>query len=262
MKNRNIIFSLLTVILSCYIQMISNNVIVRSNDNTELAKLTETVILNNNRNSNGSHLSIHNILPNGNFLQNNISTKLGIKNIYSNVNDTTKDNSTHDNYISEKDDSTKISPFSSVKLFRNQIFVSMDTKNIENWHQLLSINDVGIDALINFAIKHYGSSMCDFKIECYKYNIIKHLTKVYRDFQKEELPVHVSVEFQDKINDQNGMDIESTHEKYLINKSHLADNISLTKNRNLRIINNRNKGNSIIAPNNSILSEKVLNDVK
>lgn len=156
--------------------------------------------------------------------------------IHETKNDITKKSNTKDN-IGKNSDLNKKSPFSAVKILRNTIYISFDDKKPSTWHTLLSLNNIGADALMNFAKTHYGERFCDYKIECYKFHIIKHIYKVYKDFQNEELPDHVPVELSEASVNQNGMDVENTHEKYLLNKKNFVENIGLSKNRNIRTPN-------------------------
>lgn len=151
---------------------------------------------------------------------------------------------------------TKKEPFSSIKFIGDQLFVSLDDKTVENWHLLLSLNNIGIDALINFSKQHYGIRYCDLKIECYKFHIIKHINKVYKSFQNEDLPEKIPIELQDNI--QNGMDIEQTHEKYMLNRKRFEENVLLSKNRFLRpngLFSNTKIIVPLQIPNNNHLSK-------
>jgi hypothetical protein len=130
-------------------------------------------------------------------------------------------------------ETAKMLPFSSIKMKDDEIWVSLDPKR-ETWHKLLSINSVGSDALVNFSRTHYGELPCDYEIECYKYNIIVNFQQVYQKLNESPLPKWVPMEFaedgEESVAYQNGMDVESTEEKYKINEQFVAENIKLSKN--------------------------------
>ena len=89
----------------------------------------------------------------------------------------------------------EISPFSSVKMDSDDIYVSLDLKRID-WSKLLSINDIGSDAIVNFSKQHYGLLKCDYEVECYKYNLIKNFDEVYELFSGKKLGHSVSLELE------------------------------------------------------------------
>jgi hypothetical protein len=124
----------------------------------------------------------------------------------------------------------KILPFSSIKIINNdQIHVTLDLQ-IKDWHKLLSIDNIGSDAIIKFAKEHFGYEKCDYEIECYKYNIIANFEKVYNlILNTKEMPKRISLEYEFENKKQNGMDVESTKEKYIINQNNIEKNIKESK---------------------------------
>jgi hypothetical protein len=126
----------------------------------------------------------------------------------------------------------EILPFSSIKIEHDNIIITLDTARKE-WHKLLSVDNVGSDAIIKFAKDHYGVSKCDFEIECYKYNIIVNFGKVFALLQEKPLPDKIGVEYELNNKKQNGVDVECTKEKYEINKKNIAVNIKFSKNKPL-----------------------------
>ena len=95
-------------------------------------------------------------------------------------------------YLSLNND---ISPFSSIKMQNGDIFVTIDLKSNE-WNKLLSINNIGSDAIVNFAKEHYGVFNCDYEIECYKFNIIKNFNEVYKLMSGKNIGMTVSLELE------------------------------------------------------------------
>ena len=91
--------------------------------------------------------------------------------------------------------SNEILPFSSIKMQKDDIYVSLDLKRAE-WSKLLSINNFGSDAIVNFSKQHYGLLKCDYEIECYKFNILKNFNEVYQLFTNKNLGVTVSLELE------------------------------------------------------------------
>lgn len=89
----------------------------------------------------------------------------------------------------------ELSPFSSIKMIGDDVFVSLDLKRAE-WSKLLSINSIGTDAIVNFSKQHYGEMKCDMEIACYKYNIIKNFNEVYKLFNNKDLGSTVSLELE------------------------------------------------------------------
>lgn len=92
-------------------------------------------------------------------------------------------------------DGNETLPFSSIKMDKDDVLVSLDLKRSE-WSKLLSINNIGSDAISNFSKKHYGLLKCDYEIECYKYNIIKNFNEVYELFSGKKLGRTVSLELE------------------------------------------------------------------
>jgi hypothetical protein len=86
-------------------------------------------------------------------------------------------------------------PFSSINMDKDDIYVSLDLKRLD-WSKLLSINNIGSDAIVNFSKKHYGVLKCDYEVECYKYNIIKNFNEVYQLFSGKKLGKTVSLELE------------------------------------------------------------------
>ena len=77
----------------------------------------------------------------------------------------------------------------------DDIYVTMDLKRTE-WTKLLSINNIGSDAIINFSKQHYGLLKCDFEFECYKYNILKNFMELLQLFSKKDTGLTVSLELE------------------------------------------------------------------
>jgi hypothetical protein len=124
---------------------------------------------------------------------------------------------------------SKILPFSSIKMKNDDIYVSIDPKR-EKWHQLLSINSIGSDAIVSTSKTNYGTLNCDGEIECYKFNIIVNFEEVYKRLSNKDIPKWVPMEFHESDSAyQNGMDVESTETKYEINKKNADENIKLSK---------------------------------
>jgi hypothetical protein len=122
---------------------------------------------------------------------------------------------------------SKALPFSSIKMKGDEIYVKIDPK-CETWYKLLSVNSVGSDALIKDSKERFGTSPCDGEIECYKYNIIADFEAIYKKLKGEALPKWVPMEFEGNEN-QNGMDVISTEEKFKINEEHIEQNIKASK---------------------------------
>jgi hypothetical protein len=98
------------------------------------------------------------------------------------------------------------------------------------WHKLLSIESIGSDAIVKFAKEHYGTNMCDYKIECYKYNIIVNFDKVFNLMNKKnEFPKRLGLEYELDNKIQNGVDVEATYERFKRNEDNLEVNIKLSK---------------------------------
>lgn len=131
-------------------------------------------------------------------------------------------------------------PFTSIKVVDDQIYFTLDNPR-KNWHKLLSIESIGSDAIIKTSKDHYGLSKCDYGIECYKYNIIVNFETLFKLIQGQDLPEHISLEseFDNKV--QNGVDLTATHEKFIINKEHIEENIKASKT--IRIFKDSQVGN-------------------
>jgi len=89
----------------------------------------------------------------------------------------------------------EIFPFSSIKMQNDDIYVTLDLKRSE-WNKLISINNIGSDAIINFSKQHYGLSKCDYELECYKYNILKNFNEVFHLISLKDLGLTVSLEIE------------------------------------------------------------------
>jgi hypothetical protein len=135
-------------------------------------------------------------------------------------------NKLNENMAEEK--KHNILPFTSLKMKEDLIYMTLDKERHE-WHKLLSIDNIGYDAIVNFSKQHYGQSKCDYELECYKYNIIANFDQLYQLMQGKPLLNRLGIEFEFENKIQNGIDVESTIEKYEINQKFLADNIKQTK---------------------------------
>ena len=131
----------------------------------------------------------------------------------------------------------QILPFTSIKVNNDEIFFTLDNSRTD-WKKLLSIDNTGSDAIIKYSKEHYGLDKCDYEIECYIYNIIANFGEVYYKLQSRYLPEKISLEHISGTERQNGIDVESTKEKYEINEKYLIDNITKSK----KILNNNNNG--------------------
>lgn len=132
-----------------------------------------------------------------------------------------------------KSDKLKKAAFSSVKIYGDKIFVTIDKLMLDSY-VLLSIDSIGSDVLLAFAKKHFGYNMCDERIECYKYNLIKHIECVYKLFANKDLPEKLSVELS-KNGKQIGLDIELTSDKYELNEKSFVNNINSSKKESYKM---------------------------
>lgn len=131
----------------------------------------------------------------------------------------------------DKENNDKILPFTSIKILTSdEIYITLDTKR-KNWHKLLSLDSIGYDAIIKFAKDHYGMGSCDYEIECYKYNIIVNFDTIYKRMNDRKLPEKLGIEYAFDNQIQNGVDVESTKEKYDINQKSISDNIGMSKDK-------------------------------
>jgi hypothetical protein len=121
-----------------------------------------------------------------------------------------------------------LSPFSSIKIVEDSIYFTIDSQR-EKWHKLFSINNIGVDAIVQYSKKHYGESKCDSEIECYKYNIIASFEDTVQGLMGKKFPPRVGVEYQEDNFMQAGIDLECTEEKYKLNQKYLEQNIKLSK---------------------------------
>jgi hypothetical protein len=126
---------------------------------------------------------------------------------------------------SQKD--SHILPFTSIKMNDDKIFFTLSA-NRDKWHKLLSIDNVGTDAIVKFSKERFGSNKCDYEIECYKYNIIGKFDDVFSLLQNKKFPERVGLEYEEDNKIQNGIDVESTNENFKLNQSHFADNVKLS----------------------------------
>ena len=135
-----------------------------------------------------------------------------------------------------------ILPFSTIQMKNEKILISIENDR-KNLFYLFSINNIGVDAIVKFSKDRYGLEKCEYEIECFKYNIIVNFEKVYKSMQGENIPIRVGMELKvfdnnksfTDMNDQeekfhqNGLDVESSHEKYLLNKKYIQENIEMSK---------------------------------
>lgn len=138
----------------------------------------------------------------------------------------------------------RISPFSRIKMLEDDIFFTLGlgpTKESQ-WHKLLSIESIGADAIVKYAKEHYGINMCDFKIQCYKYNIIVNFDTIFNLMtNKNEFPRRLGLEYELENKIQNGVDVEATYEKFKRNQENLEVNIKLSKSNREKVVINLNK---------------------
>lgn len=117
----------------------------------------------------------------------------------------------------------RILPFTSIKMKDDQILFTLSTHR-DKWHKLLSIDNVGTDAIVKFSKDHFGLNKCDYKIECFKYNLIVNFDYVFSLLENKKFPEHVGLEYEEDNKIQTGIDCESTYENFKINENNLADN--------------------------------------
>lgn len=155
--------------------------------------------------------------------------------------------------------SSKILPFTSLKIdAEDQIFITIDN-DCSKWQKLLSIDNIGSDAIIKESRDHYGNSKCDFGIPCYKYNIIANFEHIYKIIQEAPLPktITIEVEYDNKM--QNGMDLECTQDKYNINQEHLEKNIKMSLDY-IKVFGEKNKSGTIFTGFKDSVS-KIFSDI-
>ena len=128
---------------------------------------------------------------------------------------------------SESGKDSHILPFTSIKMNDDKILFTLSPSR-DKWHKLLSIDNVGTDAIVKFSKERFGSNKCDYEIECYKYNIIGKFDNVYSLLQNKKFPERVGLEYEEDNKIQNGIDVESSNENFKLNESHFADNIKLS----------------------------------
>lgn len=130
-----------------------------------------------------------------------------------------------------------ISPFSSIKIVNDNIYITLDNDRAK-WDQLLSIDNYGVDSIIKFAKELYGINNCDYKIPCYKYNIIANFEDVYLKVIGKPLPKHSSLELFDSIKKkQIGLDVENTNDKFKRTQDNIENNIKSSKSTKLKMLN-------------------------
>jgi hypothetical protein len=119
--------------------------------------------------------------------------------------------------------STQILPFTSIKMIDDNVFFTLSSKR-DKWLKLLSLDNVGTDALVKFSKDHYGRNKCDYQTECYKFNIISNFPNIFSVFQNKKFPERMGLEYEEDNQIQTGIDIEATNENFKINEKNLADN--------------------------------------
>ena len=156
--------------------------------------------------------------------------------------------------------SAKILPFTSIKIdAEDQIYITVD-KECSKWQKMLSIDNIGSDAIIKESRDHYGNSKCDFGIPCYKYNIIANFEHIYKIIQENPIPKTITLEAEFDNHAQNGMDLECTADKYNINQDHLERNIKLSLEY-VKIFNDNNKKDVTIFTGFKDSVSKIFSDV-
>ncbi len=118
---------------------------------------------------------------------------------------------------------TQILPFTSIKMINDDIFFTLSLHR-DKWHKLLSIDNVGTDALVKYSKDHYGRNKCDYQIDCYRYNIIANFPEIFSGLQNKKFPVRVGLEYEEDNKIQTGIDVEATNENFKINENSLAEN--------------------------------------
>lgn len=130
-----------------------------------------------------------------------------------------------------------LSPFSSIKIVNDNIYVTLDNDRAK-WNQLLSIDNYGVDSIVKFAKELYGTNNCDYQISCYKYNIIANFEDVYSKVTGKTLPKHSSIELFDNIKKkQIGLDVENTNDKFKRTQDNIENNVKSSKSTKLKMIN-------------------------
>lgn len=130
-----------------------------------------------------------------------------------------------------------LSPFSSIKIVNDNIYVTLDNDRAK-WNQLLSIDNYGVDSIIKLAKELYGTNNCDYKISCYKYNIIANFEDVYLKVIGKSLPKYSSIELFDNIKKkQIGLDVENTNDKFKRTQDNIENNVKSSKSTKLKMIN-------------------------
>lgn len=128
----------------------------------------------------------------------------------------------------------QILPFTSLKIQNEDILFTLDNQR-KDWHKLLSIDNVGTDALIKYSKQKYGENNCDNEVECYKYNLIKRFDEVFKEFQNKELDKYTPLEYESNEKKQIGIDVESTNEKYKMNEKFLDENLKESQKKQVGI---------------------------
>ena len=130
-----------------------------------------------------------------------------------------------------------LSPFSSIKIVNDNIYVTLDNDRAK-WNQLLSIDNYGVDSIVKYAKELYGTNNCDYQISCYKYNIIANFEDVYLKVTGKTLPKHSSIELFDNIKKkQIGLDVENTNDKFKRTQDNIENNVKTSKSTKLKMIN-------------------------
>ena len=130
-----------------------------------------------------------------------------------------------------------LSPFSSIKIVNDNIYVTLDNDRAK-WNQLLSIDNYGVDSIVKYAKELYGTNNCDYQISCYKYNIIANFEDVYLKVTGKTLPKHSSIELFDNIKKkQIGLDVENTNDKFKRTQDNIENNVKSSKSTKLKMIN-------------------------
>jgi hypothetical protein len=154
----------------------------------------------------------------------------------------------------------RVLPFSRIKMTNDDIFFTLGLGPVKEkqWHKLLSIESFGADAIVKFAKEHYGTNLCDYKIECYKFNIIVNFDKVFNSIngKGDMFPKRLGLEFELENKVQNGVDVEATYERFKRNEDNIEVDIKMSRS----VENNNNFKHDKINLNN-ILS-KGLNRLK
>lgn len=155
-------------------------------------------------------------------------------------------------------------PFTSVKIdTEDNIYATLDHKR-DKWNRVLSVDNLGSDAIVNFCKEHYGLNNCDYEIECYKYHIVANFDKVYTQMTGKKFKNSIPVELEYDNKRQNGMDILCSSDNFNIYQKNIPANMKLSNTRQsgknflTKGINKLKRSFSMIFEDNSRNEGKIL----